>query len=79
MKQNTHGGHRPGAGRKTCRTDKLAALFVADELAVCLTHARKILRDGECDLTPAQWRTIALCAEAGLSDDECLARLKGVA
>ncbi|MEI6279070.1 MAG: hypothetical protein WCQ16_06780 [Verrucomicrobiae bacterium] len=79
MTQKTHGGHRPGAGRKSCRSDKLAALYVADELAVTTTYARTLLRTGECDLTPAQWRTIALCIEAGLSDAETLSHLSGAA
>ena len=79
MTQKTHGGHRPGAGRKSCRSDKLAALHVADELAVSLTYARTLLRTGECDLTPEQWRTIALCIASDLSDAETLVRLKGAA
>lgn len=79
MKKNTHGGHRPGAGQKPCRSDKLAALYVADELAVTLTYARTLLRTGECDLTPVQWRTIASCIEGGMSDNETLVRLKGAA
>ena len=79
MKQNTHGGHRPGAGRTTCRTDKLAALYVADILAVTTTYARTLLRTGECTLTPAQRSTIALCVEGGKSDQEAVARLKGAA
>jgi len=77
MTKKTHGGHRPGAGRTSCRTDKLAALFVADELAVSLTHSRKLLREGECALTKPQWRTLCLCIEAGLSDEETVQQLKG--
>jgi hypothetical protein len=79
MSPKQHGGKRPGAGRKSCRTDKLAALFVADLLAVSLTYGRTLLRTGECSLTPAQQRTMALCIESGMTDDEILVRLKGAA
>jgi hypothetical protein len=77
MTTKQHGGHRPGAGRTSCRTEKLPALFVADELAVSLTHARKLLRDGECALTKAQWRVLCLCIEGQLSDEETVQQLKG--
>ena len=79
MSPKQHGGKREGSGPKPRRSDKLAALHVADELAVSLTYARTLLRTGECDLTQAQWRTIALCIASALSDAETLVRLKGAA
>ena len=77
MTTKTHGGHRPGAGRTPCKTDKLAALFVADELAVTPTYARTLLRTGECTLNSAQWRALAICMELGITDADTLAYLKG--
>jgi len=74
----THGGSRPGAGRKVaCRADRLAALYHAEAFAVTETYARSMLNLNGPELLPASiWRGIAICIEAGISEAEALQRLK---
>jgi hypothetical protein len=79
MSPKKHGGKRPGAGKKACRVDRLAAMFWADQYGVCEAYARQMLREtGHGLLTCSQWRAIGIIVETGIPDDDALDMLSGI-